>query len=202
MKRPVSTVGYAQIGGILCLDFANTLAGARGGSTRELLTHYRHLADWSRMVGTISRAQAKALGERAEEVPARAEEVLARAVALREAIFRVVAGYIAKRVPPARDLALIATETATAIAHATLLPAATRFEWVFVNAPLELDAPLWPIARSASDLLTSDRIHRVRECASDTCTWLFYDSSKNHSRRWCDMRDCGNRAKVRRHRNQ
>ncbi|HEV2391667.1 MAG TPA: CGNR zinc finger domain-containing protein [Verrucomicrobiae bacterium] len=40
----------------------------------------------------------------------------------------------------------------------------------------------------------------MRLCQGDTCGWLFVDSSKNHSRRWCDMRDCGNRAKARRHR--
>jgi predicted RNA-binding Zn ribbon-like protein len=59
---------------------------------------------------------------------------------------------------------------------------------------------LWPVVRSAAELLTSDELGRVRECAADNCAWLFLDRSKNRSRRWCDMAVCGNRDKVRRFR--
>jgi predicted RNA-binding Zn ribbon-like protein len=61
-----------------------------------------------------------------------------------------------------------------------------------------LELPLWILARSAADLLTSEQHAYVRQCASEECTWLFIDRSKNHSRRWCDMGDCGNREKARR----
>ena len=63
-----------------------------------------------------------------------------------------------------------------------------------------LERPLWPIALNAVELATSSGVTRVKECASDNCNWLFLDVSKNRSRRWCDMKDCGNRAKARRHR--
>jgi len=49
------------------------------------------------------------------------------------------------------------------------------------------------------DLLTSDRLSAVRECAADDCAWLFLDESRNRSRRWCDMKVCGNRQKARLH---
>src|SRR5207302_22567 len=62
-----------------------------------------------------------------------------------------------------------------------------------------LDRMLWPVIRSAADLLVSGEAQRVRRCASETCDWLFLDTSRNHSRRWCDMSGCGNRAKARRH---
>jgi predicted RNA-binding Zn ribbon-like protein len=58
---------------------------------------------------------------------------------------------------------------------------------------------LWPVARSAAELLSSESVDRVRECASSTCTWLFIDDSRNRRRRWCDMASCGNRAKARRY---
>ncbi len=58
---------------------------------------------------------------------------------------------------------------------------------------------LWLIADAAAALLTSPRLALVRQCSGEECTWLFVDTSKNHRRRWCDMRDCGNRAKARRH---
>jgi predicted RNA-binding Zn ribbon-like protein len=59
---------------------------------------------------------------------------------------------------------------------------------------------LWPILRSAAEVLTSEKRTRLGQCADDRgCGWLFLDTSKNRSRRWCDMEDCGNRAKARRH---
>ena len=72
-----------------------------------------------------------------------------------------------------------------------------RWDWDDEEA---LDRMLWPVARSAGELLTSDRLGQVRVCAADDCDWLFLDTSRNGSRRWCDMRVCGNRSKVRRYR--
>jgi predicted RNA-binding Zn ribbon-like protein len=38
---------------------------------------------------------------------------------------------------------------------------------------------------------------RLKACRSDTCRWAFIDNARNHSRQWCDMKVCGNRAKAR-----
>ncbi|MBN1859137.1 CGNR zinc finger domain-containing protein [Candidatus Bipolaricaulota bacterium] len=73
-----------------------------------------------------------------------------------------------------------------------------RFQWGWSDAEDQLEWPVWILARSAADLLTSDERDRVRRCAGPDCGWLFVDISRNHSRRWCDMADCGNRAKARR----
>ena len=73
---------------------------------------------------------------------------------------------------------------------------AQEWAWNDSDAPT---SPLWPVLRSAADLLTSDELRLLRECAAETCTWLFLDRSRNHSRRWCAMQVCGHRAKARRH---
>ena len=70
-----------------------------------------------------------------------------------------------------------------------------RLEWR--DKPVRLEAPLWRVARSATDLLTSPDLQLVRECEDNACRWLFVDRSRNHSRRWCDMKVCGNRIKAR-----
>ena len=57
-----------------------------------------------------------------------------------------------------------------------------------------------PVASSAAELLTSAALEDTRECDSEGCGWLFLDTSRSRRRRWCDMRDCGNLAKVRRFR--
>lgn len=60
-----------------------------------------------------------------------------------------------------------------------------------------LDKLRHAIARDAADLLTAGQLKRLKRCPGDHCGWLFYDTSKNASRRWCVMEDCGTRAKVR-----
>jgi predicted RNA-binding Zn ribbon-like protein len=63
----------------------------------------------------------------------------------------------------------------------------------------KLDWILCPVIRSAAELLVSEKFRRVKKCADPICGWLFLDISRNRSRRWCDMRDCGNRAKASRY---
>src|SRR5258706_15217068 len=70
-------------------------------------------------------------------------------------------------------------------------------EWRFDDLTCSFNAMLWPIARAAAELLASPDLAGVRACSSSSCQWLFLDTSKNHHRRWCSMKECGNRAKVR-----
>ena len=71
------------------------------------------------------------------------------------------------------------------------------FQWEWTEVENTFDRVAWAVARSAGELMTSDRLVRVRECADDRgCGYLFIDTSRNHSRRWCSMETCGNRAKA------
>jgi len=72
-------------------------------------------------------------------------------------------------------------------------------QWAWDETAPSLDRPIWLIVRSAANLLTSEETSSIRECASETCSWLFVDRSRTRRRRWCDMSTCGNRAKARRH---
>lgn len=187
-------------GGRLCLDFANTVSNRHGERPRERLLGYRDLVSWSRQAGVLADREAERLVRDAAGRPAEATAVLGRAVALRNAIYRTFSAVAAGRRPDAGDLAALTAALAEATARSRIVPAADGFAWDWSGEGGALDRMLWPVAKSAADLLTSDDVRAVRECASDTCTWLFMDTSRNRSRRWCDMRSCGNRAKVRRHR--
>src|SRR5207248_11011958 len=88
---------------------------------------------------------------------------------------------------------------AEAMSKARIVSGEAHYSWDWAERETALDWIVWPVLRSAADLLTSEEIHLLRQCASQTCSWLFLDTSKNHSRRWCDMQNCGNRAKVNRH---
>lgn len=189
---------FEFVGGSVALDFANTLGGMHTAPTHEHLLEYDDLVRFGRSAGTLSPIQARRLADEAARQPARAAAVLRRAIALREAIWRVFDAFAKDvRADPA-DLVAIHEEELAALRHARFAQtgSAVRYEWSEENL---LDRPLWALARSAGDLLRSeDDRRRVRECGSATCEWLFIDRSRNHTRRWCDMSDCGNRAKQRR----
>jgi predicted RNA-binding Zn ribbon-like protein len=186
------------VGGRLCLDFTNTV-GSRGVvNERDRLKGYPELLWWGVRAEVLTDGQRRALMRRAEERPEEAEEVFRRAIDFREASWRLFRALEDGAEPDAADLATVNGELARAMSHARLERTAEGFAWGWDDA-LEGDRVLWPVARSAAELLTSPVLGRVGRCAAESCGWLYLDTSKNRSRRWCDMRDCGNRAKVRRH---
>ena len=157
--------------------------------------------NWAQLGGVLGKAQSAALITEANMRPEAAARVLRRAKTLREALHRLVAMLIAKRAPPKADLEVLNTELAQAMTHARLEKRPGGYNWGWDETQsVALDAPLWPVSRAAAQLLTAADHTRLRECNSETCGWYFLDTTKNHSRRWCDMRGCGNRAKVRRYR--
>ncbi|MFI5387727.1 MAG: CGNR zinc finger domain-containing protein [Fimbriimonadales bacterium] len=155
---------------------------------------------WARDVGAISEAQAKRTWGAARQDPAQARQVLKRAVLLREALYRIFADVTQGHAPRRDDLKLLNHELAKAMAYARVVNAREGFRWLWDDSRLPLDHILWPVVRSAADLLTVGPLQRVRECpGAGTCGWMFLDVSKSGKRRWCEMSSCGNRAKARRH---
>lgn len=190
-------VEYEFPGGLTCLDFTNTVGGRKRGIFREHLNTYDHLAAWGLQARLLSEAETRQLLEQARREPAAAEAVRQRALALREAIYALVAAHAGGQPLPVAALEVLNCELRLAYQHLEILPESDGFGWCWNGIPAALDSVLWLVARSAGDLLTSPNLERVGVCQGDTCGWLFLDTSKNHSRRWCDMNDCGNRAKAR-----
>jgi len=186
------------LGGALCLDFINTIDPRLEPPREDFLPTFEALIDWSAFVGAADPAEAAALAADAGRAPGQAARVHGRAIELREALFELLR-------PPRRTgqrsaaLAVVNEELRRALAEAELTPAASHYR-LASRPSTELDRVLWPIARSAAQLLTSAEIDRVRECDGRGCGWLFRDTSKAGRRRWCSMAICGNRAKARRHR--
>jgi predicted RNA-binding Zn ribbon-like protein len=190
---------FELTGGVLCLDFVNAV-DHRHSLQRfvEHLKSYGGLLSFAAQSGILSKAERTQLEKTASRNLAAAHRTLQEAVKLREGIYRIFAALAAGGQPPADDLRLLNRHAQTALRHMRLQPANGGFGWGWEQEPA-LDAPLWRIAKSAGDLLISGEVPAVRECAAETCGWLFLDRSRNRSRRWCDMKICGNRAKARRH---
>lgn len=194
---------FRFVAGDLALDFTNTVGGKRGGIARENLHRYADFLSWCSQAGLVDEAATRELTNQADRHPEQAAAVLTRAIELREAIYRIFAAVVEHRAVAQEDTALLNRELGRGLKRLSVIPGKgkTDFDWAWAKDPGALDQPLGPVARATAELLVSEgQLRHVQRCGGGNCGWLFLDSSKNHSRRWCDMRDCGNRAKVRRHR--
>jgi predicted RNA-binding Zn ribbon-like protein len=188
------------LGERLCLDFANTVESPRGVAL-DFLPDYTALVRWGRHSDLLDDTQVARLVAKATRHPVRAEAAFGLAIALRAAVQRTFAAIAARSDPAEADLATIQRVYISGLAHARLEERDGRREWEWSDEVAHhLDGLLWPIARSAVELLTRGDPARVKECAGpEGCGWLFYDLSKNASRRWCSMEGCGSQAKMRRY---
>lgn len=189
---------FEMTGGALCLDFVNTV-GDRPDLSNEHLHTYADILSWARQASILTNDQVDQMQGFAEQKPGEVEEVFARAVALRESLYEIFSNLASGDRPPERDLAVLNRWLAESLAHLRLEESDGDFSWSWSGAETALERMLWPVVRSAGDLLASGEAQQVRECASETCSWLFVDRSRTHRRRWCDMKTCGNRAKARRY---
>ena len=180
--------------GDVALDFVNTLDDRFSpDGPKELLTSYQDLLRFAQQTEVLSAKQAQNL-----HCAAKAGKALQSAIDLREVLARIFYGSVEGQAPPLRDLLRLSEYCKEAGQHRRLCWVHSSFAWQWTDLHREPEAPVWTVAQQASDLLTSERMAMVRSCGAERCRWLFLDTSKNHSRRWCDMKTCGNRMKARR----
>ncbi|MFC1484729.1 CGNR zinc finger domain-containing protein [Candidatus Neomarinimicrobiota bacterium] len=192
--------GYQNLKtGWLCLDFANTADWHASEAPEEQLVSYDELLAWALDKAILDQTAVEKLRTLARRSPAEAQQAHVEAIELREVLYRLFATIAAGQDPAAVDHDTLNGFLSQALIHLQLQASDQGYQWGWRDEPV-LESIPWPIVWSASRLLTSKILNRVGQCADDRgCGWLFIDMSKNHSRRWCDMRDCGNRDKVRRY---
>lgn len=184
------------VGGDPALDLANTLEGR---DSPDSLVDYAELAAWAAAIGVIDAETAGRLAARGRERPADAARVLAEARSLRTTVDAVFRPLTNGGDPPHDALATVLARGADAAAHGRLVRAHdTAAALLLAWDGDDLERVVWPLAAAAVDLLRAGPLDRLKECAH--CPWLFLDSSRNRSRRWCTMSECGANAKMRRYR--
>jgi predicted RNA-binding Zn ribbon-like protein len=184
-----------------CLSFVNTLSGRTTTAPSETLVSYDALVEWARGTGLLKQEEADRLATRAKRRHDDAGRVVADARELRELLHDTFTATSEGKPPPQKTLDELSGLVSGWYRHGRLVPCGTTLHWCYSGGE-DLDRVLWEIARTASRLLTSPRLARVRACAAESCGWWFLDDSKNASRRWCDMKICGNREKIRRFRDR
>jgi predicted RNA-binding Zn ribbon-like protein len=204
---------WRLVGARPCLDFVNTVGGrvssaGRARATldfadriiRDNLPDYESLVRWSAYASLIGPSESDRLRDQARRSGSAAKRVLRRALRLREALYRIGKALVEDWTPPSDDLEVLDREVREARQRLRLVARKRRLAADWIQDPPRLDRMLWPVALSAETLFGSDDVEQLKQCGGAACGWLFVDTTRNHSRQWCEMADCGNLAKVRRFR--
>jgi predicted RNA-binding Zn ribbon-like protein len=179
------------------LDFINTLDWRfRESGPEELLQTYSDLIRFVEQSNLLTQSQARQLLLTAAN--RKTVKVFEESRKLREALAETIYPMLNGLTPVATPIETLERHFQSARLHQGLQRENSHLEWSFAGAQDALELPLWLLAMSASELITSEAMSRVRVCDNSECQWLFLDTSKNHTKRWCDMKVCGNRMKARR----
>jgi predicted RNA-binding Zn ribbon-like protein len=197
------------VGGRLCLDFANSVRrwppegpGGLRDEADDRLGAYADVLAWSGRVAALDEEAIVRLWREAERRPDEARATHARARRLRDAIYAIGWSLAHGRAPRPADLGALESEVQAARARQRLAADGRALRWRLGADERALDGPLAAVALSADEYFTSGDLSRLHVCPGDDCGWLFEDTTRNRSRQWCDMGDCGNLAKVRRFRSK
>jgi predicted RNA-binding Zn ribbon-like protein len=191
---------FEWIGNHPVFDFTNTVSWRHAGLANERLLTYLDLLRWSREAGTLPPAVVARLARGATAHPAQAQRALDTALELRAALHGSFSAMARGKPAAAADLAAINRILAEALPRLGLKPAGRGVGLDWKEELDDLSSPLWALAWLATRLVMTEDLPRMGRCANDECGWLFLDTSRGGRRKWCVMDDCGNRAKVRRHR--
>ena len=198
MSQPRKVESLRRCGNSPALDFVNTIYDRVNGRG-DYLADYGDLVVWARGEDILSDADQRGLLRGARKAPARAARVLREALQLRESMYRLFLVFVRGETPKRADTDRLNHWLARSLSQKRISYQRPRFALVW-SPEADLERVLWPIVESAAELLSEGPPERLRACPADNCGWLFLDTSKNGTRRWCSMETCGNVAKARRHR--
>lgn len=188
---------FELIGGHPALDLVNTLDWRfRDSGPEELLETYDDVVRFTAQAGLINAADARSLVRSVAEN--KGVRVLQSVRELREAAAEVLYEVVDGKNPPAAAVQRLERCFAEAERQQELRWDGDKLRWTLPHSTPLPALPLWQLSLSAAAFMMSEQMHLLRECGNRECRWLFADTSKNHTRRWCDMKICGNRMKARR----
>ncbi len=197
-SNPASRAGsLALIAGELALDFANTSSGRGSPHHLDHLREASHVLAWARHAKVLGDADMETASRVIQRDKRAASRLFDTALELRETIHAIGLALAERRPPSEADRARLAARHAEFLARAHLVPHDAGFVWSWDAKTSVTGIVLGPISFSALSLLTQQDLTRVKQCEGQHCGWLFFDTTKNKRRRWCEMSVCGNRSKVR-----
>jgi predicted RNA-binding Zn ribbon-like protein len=188
----------ALVGCELAFDFTNTTSGQGGPHHREHLRTADDVVIWAHHAKIIAENSARDLRRTLARRPRLARELRRRTLDLRKIVYGIGVALAAGRPLEPTDVDRLTQIHAGCLRFAHLTRSRGVYAWSWESTERPVEAILGPITLSALTLLSQADLSRVKQCPGENCGWLFFDTSKNRSRRWCEMQVCGNRAKQKR----
>ncbi len=182
----------------LSLDFSNTVDWRNGNKRDDSLKAFDDLVAWSVKKGVVPKDEGQRILREAKDERS-GENILKKAIQLRETIYRIYSAVAHDEHPEEKDVEELNRFLSQHGGSSGIVRNGDEYYWGWQPGEGAEGKVLWPIAKSAADLLTSNQLGRVRECANEEegCGWVFLDDTRNGKKKWCSTTGCGNRAKVR-----
>ena len=200
-----SDLPFKYVGGDASLDLVNTVDWTTRGLVDERLTSYERLTRWAEGAGALTAKAAAQLRTLATAHPRLADRAHRGALELRWQLRQLFTALDrGDRLDQLGALDEFNRSLAEAGSRLELTPGMrvqatdAPLQWGWRDSGENLESFLWPVIRSAAELLVSAEATRIHECAGEDCGWMYVDRSRNGLRRWCQMEVCGNREKARR----
>lgn len=193
MMATLNWTKFPLVGNHLSLDFVNTKV-MENGVSKDLLEGPADVAAWTFAVKLLDLPRAKKLAKLWQEAESRDE--FEQVVHFRKVLHGLVEAIARGESVTPLTLREINAQLRELNGYTEVLPSDEGFTKRFfleIHAPSQL---LGPVAEAAVDLLCYGNPAYVKKCENPACVLYFYDGTKNHSRRWCSMKACGNRTKV------
>jgi predicted RNA-binding Zn ribbon-like protein len=187
---------WGRVGGDVVLDLVDTVSWQLDDERRvDRISRTDLLIEWAAERGVISPSTAAGIEAGVSRDPEAAGHALAQVHALRAVVSRILEAQVAGQPPAAEEVERVRIRWQHALASADVSPG-LPLTWSITprTAPELVDL----LALCCGDFLRTDH-PGLRRCEGPGCGWFFLDTSRNHSRRWCDPQDCGNRVRVTRH---
>jgi predicted RNA-binding Zn ribbon-like protein len=193
-------VKYSEIdtmrldGGLLCLDFINSVHGRHEQPLRDYFSGIHDLIHWAKRLGVIDSKTEKKLTAASESQPAKSLQFFNDAIAFRELMFVIFRNIISEKKVPAAQLKKYNDMLKIYFPYLQIKQSGQGFEEQWLLDETDFKRLLAPILNDSYETLLSDKLRRIKECSN--CGWLFYDTTKNGKRRWCSMQTCGSNVKA------
>ncbi|MEO5978789.1 MAG: CGNR zinc finger domain-containing protein [Chryseolinea sp.] len=181
-------------GGILCLDFVNTIPDRVDGTDRDNLTGIADLIYWAKKSGILQPSEMTRLEKAAHAKGKKAKEFFIDALSIRSLIYAIFQPISKGQKVKSSDLDALNVHISAYKTFIEITPTKDSFTEIWNFSGDNFLSITAPIVKSARALLLSDKLQRVKQCPN--CGWLFLDTTKNGKRRWCSMEDCGSNVKA------
>jgi predicted RNA-binding Zn ribbon-like protein len=198
MTTPSRAASLPLVGSDLALDFTNTSSGRASAFHQEHFTRADDIIGWASLARILTPSDGSRLRSAVQD-DRLAAQLLERTLALRETLYAIGAALAQRQSPGPCEVKELTRVHAECVGRAQLVAHNSAFVWAWDPQEAPVETVLGPITLSALALLTNADLSRIKQCGGDHCGWLFFDTTKNKSRRWCEMEVCGNRAKQKRY---